>query len=78
MHFTSQIFTRLRSSVGNVSDYKCLSDCRSRVLEFDPGQVLYFLEICHEIISKVILLPSVDLFKKGCQLQAKVCAQSTG
>ena len=36
-------------------------------------------EIDHEFISKVILLPSADLFKKGCcQLQAKVCAQITG
>ena len=35
-----------------------------------------FVEIDHEIISTVILLPSADLFKKGCcQLQAKVCAQ---
>ena len=33
-----------------------------------------FVEIDHEIISTVILLPSADLFKKGCcQLQAKVC-----
>ena len=38
-----------------------------------------FVEIDHEIISTVILLPSTDLFKKGCcQLQAKVCAQITG
>ena len=38
-----------------------------------------FLEIDHEIISTVILLPSADLFKKGCcQLQAKVCTQITG
>ena len=38
-----------------------------------------FVEIDHEIISTVILLPSADSFKKGCcQLQAKVCAQSTG
>ena len=37
------------------------------------------MEIDHEIISTVILLPSADLFKKGCcQLQAKVCAQITG
>ena len=37
------------------------------------------VEIDHEIISMVILLPSADLFKKGCcQLQAKVCAQITG
>ena len=38
-----------------------------------------FVEIDHEIISTVILLPSTDSFKKGCcQLQAKVCAQITG
>ena len=38
-----------------------------------------FVEIDHEIISMVILLLSADSFKKGCcQLQAKVCAQSTG
>ena len=37
-----------------------------------------FVEIDHEIISTVILLPSADLFKKGCcQLQAKVCARIT-
>ena len=38
-----------------------------------------FVEIDHEIISTVILLPSTESFKKGsCQLQAKVCAGSTG
>ena len=38
-----------------------------------------FLEIDHEIISTVILLPSTESFKKGCcQLQAKVCARGTG
>ena len=38
-----------------------------------------FVEIDHEIISKNIILPSAESFKKGCfQLQAKVCAQSTG
>ena len=37
------------------------------------------MEIDHEIISTVILLPCADSFKKGCcQLQAKVCAQITG
>ena len=31
-----------------------------------------FVEIDHEIISIVILLPSAEIFKKGCcQLQAK-------
>ena len=43
-----------------------------------PARSHTFVEIDHEIISTVILLPSTDSFKKGfCQLQAKVCAQST-
>ena len=37
------------------------------------------VEIGHEMISTVILLPSADSFKKGCcQLQAKVYARITG
>ena len=37
------------------------------------------VEVDHEIISTVILLTSAESFKKGCcQLQAKVCARSTG
>ena len=40
-----------------------------------PARYHTFVEIDHEIISTVILLPSADLFKK---LQAKVCAQITG
>ena len=55
-------------------------------LTADPGvecsiTALYhtFVEIDHEIISAVILLHSADSFKKGCcQLQAKVCARTTG
>ena len=44
-----------------------------------PARSHTFVEINHEIISTVILLPSADSFKKGCcQLQAKVCAQITG
>ena len=44
-----------------------------------PAWYHTFVEIDHEIISTVILLPSADLIKKGCcQLQAKVCAQITG
>ena len=43
-----------------------------------PARYHTLVEIDHEIISTVILLPSADLFKKGCcQLQAKVCAQIT-
>ena len=44
-----------------------------------PARSHTFVEIDHEIISTVILLPSAESFKKGCcQLQAKVCARSTG
>ena len=32
----------LRSAVGNVSGYRCVSDFRSRGREFDPGPVPYF------------------------------------
>ena len=57
-----------------------------KMLTADPGVASSiqawshtFVEIDHEIISTVILLPSADSFKKGCcQLQAKVCAQITG
>ena len=31
-----------RSAVGNVSGYRCVSDCKSRGREFDPGPVPYF------------------------------------
>ena len=38
-----------------------------------PARSHTFVEIDHEIICTVILLPSADSFKKGCcQLQAKV------
>ena len=44
-----------------------------------PARSHTFVEIDHEIISTVILLPSADSFKKGCcRLQAKVCTQITG
>ena len=44
-----------------------------------PARSHTFVEIDHEIISTVILLPSAESFKKGCcQLQAKVCVRSTG
>ena len=49
-----------RSAVGNVSGYRCVSDCRSRGHEFDPGRSHTFMEIDHEIISTVILLSSAD------------------
>ena len=60
------------SVVGNMSDYRCVSDCRSRGREFHLDPVSYFFEIDHEIISTGTLLFSADSFKKGCcQLQVK-------
>ena len=71
--------TGLRSAVGNVSGNRCESDCRSRGREFIPARSHTFVQIDHEIIPRIILLPSTESFKKGCcQLQAKVCARSTG
>ena len=44
-----------------------------------PAQSHTFLEIDHEIISTVGVLPPTESFKQGCcQLQVKVCAQRTG
>ena len=49
------------------------------VVSLIPARSHTFVEIDHEIFSAVILLPSAESFKKGCgQLQAKVCARSTG
>ena len=49
------------------------------VVSLIPARSHTFVEIDHEINSTVILLPSTLSFKKGCcQLQAKVCAGSTG
>ena len=44
-----------------------------------PARSYTFVEIDYEIISMVILLPSAESLKKSCcQLQAVVCARSTG
>ena len=74
-----QLHTGPSSAVGNVSGYRCVSDCNPGVASSIPARSHTFVEIDHEIISMVILLPSADSFKKGCcQLQAKVCARITG
>ena len=65
------------SAVGNVSDCRYLSDCRSRSCEFELDLVPTFLETDHEIISTAILLPSAYSRKVVISLQAKVCARST-
>ena len=78
MAFTVQIPGQVAQSVTCLTKDECLTA--------DPGvaslilaQSHTFVEIDHKIISTVILLPSADLFKKGCcQLQAKICARRTG
>ena len=81
----SYIFYRNNKAPGRVAQsVTCLAT--DACLTADPGVASSIparyhtvVEIDHEIISTVILLPSADLFKKGCcQLQAKVCAQITG
>ena len=67
-----------RSLGGIAQSVKCLT-ADPGVASSIPARSHTFVEIDHEIISTVILLPFTDSFKKGCcQLQAKVCAQITG
>ena len=74
------IFTTFCQSVTCLATDTCLT-ADPGVASSIPARYMYhtFVEIDHEIISTVILLPSADLFKKGCcHLQAKVCARITG
>ena len=69
---------RIVQSVTCLAADVCLTAI-SGVASSIPARSHTFVEIDREIISTVILLPSSDLFKKGCcQLQAKVCARITG
>ena len=69
---------RVAQSVTCLATDACLT-ADPGVASLIPVRSHTFVEIDHEIISTVILLPSADLFKKGCcQLQAKVCARITG
>ena len=69
---------RIAQSVTYLATDACLT-ADPGVASSIPARSHTFVEIDHEIISTVILLPSADSFKKGCcQLQAKVCAQITG
>ena len=57
-----------------VTDVKLTAD--PGVASSIPARSHTFVEIDHEIVSTVILLPSAESFMKGCcQLQAKVCAR---
>ena len=67
----AQSVTRLATDVSLTADPGVASSI--------PARSHTFMEIDHEIISTIICLPSAESFMKGCcQLQAKVCARSTG
>ena len=67
------------SAFGNVSGNRCEWLEIQGVPSSISAHSHTFMEIDFEIISKVILLPCAESFKKDCcQLQAKVCARSTG
>ena len=69
---------RVAQSVTCLATDACLT-ADPGVASLIPVRSYTFVEIDHEIISTVILLPSADSFKKGCcQLQVKVCAQIIG
>ena len=69
---------RVAQSVTCLATDACLT-ADSGVASSIPARSHTFVDIDHEIISTVILLPSADSLKNGCcQLQAKVCAQITG
>ena len=61
---------RLAQSVTCLATDACLT-AHPGIASSIPAWSHTFVEIDHEIISSVILLPSADSFKKGCsQLQA--------
>ena len=69
---------RIAQSVTCLATDACLT-ADPGVASLIPVRSHTFVEIDHEIISTVNLLPSADSFKKGCcQLQVKVCARITG
>ena len=69
---------RIAQSVTCLATDACLT-ADPGVTSSIPVRSHTFVEIDHEIISTVILLPSADSFKKDCcQLQAKICARIAG
>ena len=77
-HILFKIPGHVAQSVTCLATDACLT-ATPGVASVIPARSHTFVEIDHEIISTVILLPSADSFKKGCcQLQAKVCARITG
>ena len=58
---------RVAQSVTCLATDTCLT-ADPGVASLIPARSHTFMEIVHEIFSTVILLPSADLFKKGCCL----------
>ena len=75
-YFILPIPGRVGQSVTCLATEACLTAIPG-VASSIPARSHTFVEIDHEIISTVILLPSADSFKKGC-MKAKVCARITG
>ena len=78
LNFMPALSVCLVPNVHGTQSHACLT-ADPGVASSIPTRSHTFVEIDHEIISTVIVLPSADSFKKGCcQLQAKVCARITG
>ena len=70
-HADSVVPGRVAQSVTCLATYACLT-ADPGVASSIPARSHTFVEIDHEMISTVILLPSADSFKKGCcQLQSE-------
>ena len=77
-HFLCLIAGPVAQSVSCLATDACLT-ADPGVASSIPVRSHTFVEIDHEMISTVILLPSADSFKEGyCQLHAIVCARITG
>ena len=76
-NFCKYLPGRVAQSVTCLATDACLT-ADPEVASSIPVRSHTFVEMDHAMISTVILLPSADSFKKGCQLQAKVCARITG
>ena len=78
------MYHSIQGSTGLAQSVTCLETDASltadpEIVSLIPALSHTFMENDHKIISTVILLHSPESFKKGCcQLQAKVCARSTG
>ena len=70
---SSSTLGRVAQSVTCLATDACLT-ADPGVGSLIPARSHTFMEIDHKIISTVILLSSAESFKKGCQLQVKVCA----